>query len=114
RGRAHGDEDDVAVRDRRGDFSGETQAPAAVVGQHHVLETGFVDRDHAAVQAFDLRRVDVHAHHLVADLCQAGAGDQSYVTGAEDGDSHQFTMPISSTSNTRVALAPIGGWPFGP
>ena len=23
-------------------------------------------------------------------------------------------MPSNSTSNTRVALAPIGGWPLGP
>jgi hypothetical protein len=45
-----------------------------------------VDRHLAAAQALDLRRVDVDAPHVVADLGEAGRGDEADVAGADDAD----------------------------
>jgi hypothetical protein len=59
-----------------------------MVRHHHVLEPGLVDRDHAALQAFDLGGVDVDAGHGVADFGQAGARHESDITGSEDRNPH--------------------------
>ncbi|MND02987.1 hypothetical protein D3C83_225920 [compost metagenome] len=47
-----------------------------------------MDRDDALLQAFDLPGVDVDAQNIIAGIRQAGAGDQTDVTGTEDRDSH--------------------------
>jgi hypothetical protein len=46
----------------------------------------FVDRDAALVEDADLGRVEVEAEHVVADVGQAGAGDEADVAGADDCD----------------------------
>jgi len=36
----------------------------------------------------DVVCVDIDAHHVVADLGQAGSRDEADIAGAEDGDAH--------------------------
>src|SRR5205085_6149197 len=90
--RAHGDEDDVAVADGVRGVGGELQPAGRVVGLDHRLQARLVDRNDAVVEAFDLRRVDVDAHDVMADLRQAGAGDEADIAGAEDGDAHERSL----------------------
>src|SRR6185312_883562 len=65
-----------------GDVRREVQA-IAVLG-HQVGQARLVDRDLAALQALDLGGVDVDAPHLVAELGEAGRGDEADVAGADD------------------------------
>jgi hypothetical protein len=51
-----------------------------------------VDRDAAVVEQIDLLLVDVEAEHVVAQLRQAGAGDQAYIAGADNGNFHGVTL----------------------
>ena len=76
------------VADRRVDVGREAQAAGAHVAADHRLEAGLVDRHAAALQHVDLARVDVEAQHVVADLGEAGAGDEPDVAGADHRDLH--------------------------
>ena len=78
----------VAVGDGGVGVGREPEAARRGVALDQRLEPGLVDRDAARVQRRDLRRVDVEAQHVVADLREAGAGDEPDVAGADDGDLH--------------------------
>jgi hypothetical protein len=89
---ADGDELQHAVGDGGLDVGGEAQAAGGDVLLHHGFEARFVDRDAALVEDADLGRVEVEAEHVVADVGQAGAGDEPDVTGADDCDFHGFPI----------------------
>src|SRR5213076_2619965 len=74
-----------------GGVGGEVQPAFGMVGLHHRLEPRLVDRDDAVVEAIDLGLVHVDADHVMADLSQAGSGDEADVAGAEDGDAHAMS-----------------------
>ena len=57
-----------------------------------LLEAGLVDRDLAALEARDLVGVDVDAPDLVAELGEAGGGDEADVAGADDPDGLAFVL----------------------
>ena len=57
-----------------------------------LIKAGFVDRNFAALEHFDLARVHVHAQYVVADIGEAGAGDQSDVAGTKNRNFHIFTI----------------------
>ena len=86
--RAHRDEDDGAVRHRRGGVGGEVQAAGGGIAQHQLRQAGLVNRNLALVQAGDARCIDVDARHAVAHLGQARARHQADVAGAEHADLH--------------------------
>ncbi len=63
--------------------------PAGVdVGLDQFAQAGLMDGHAAAVEGGDLGGVDVEAADAVAQVRQAGAGDQADVAGADDGDVH--------------------------
>ena len=53
---------------------------------------GLINGHAAAVEQVNLGLVKVEAKHVVAQVGQAGAGDQAYVAGADDGDVHLFIV----------------------
>ena len=78
--RADRDDLEQAVGDR-GLGVGREREPALVpVAGDHFVESRLVDRDLAGVQARDLGRIDIDADHVVAGVCQAGAGHETDVT----------------------------------
>ena len=101
--RADRDELQRAVRDRCVDVGGEAQAPGRDVARDHRLEPRLVDRHAAVVEDRDLARVDVEAQHVVADLGEAGAGDETDVAGADHRDLH------ARCSQRAASEALIGG-----
>ena len=85
---ANRDELDVAVRHAGCDIGRKLQAASGAVACHDLFQARFVNRDAAVVQDVDLVLVDVETEHVVAEFRQAGAGDQAYVTGADNGNFH--------------------------
>ena len=71
---------------------GETRGgPAATFCCDQLLQARARRWDAARLQQLDLGRVVVHADDLVADFGEAGAGDQTDVAGADDGQFHFFS-----------------------
>ena len=72
------------------------------------------------VQARDLVLVQVQAEHVVAGVREAGAGDETYVAGAENGYTHELSYPKGSPraaqaqrlQGTRAAAQAMGFWPW--
>src|SRR2546430_17317658 len=58
------------------------------VAMDHFLETGFVNRHFASLQRFDFPRVVIDADNVVAHVGEASAGDNTDVTGTNDGKIH--------------------------
>ena len=69
-----------------------------------LLEAGLVDRDLAALEALDLVGVDVDAPDLVAELGEAGRGDEADVAGADDADG--FALQLMWSGGRLVPSAP--------
>ena len=90
----------------------EVQAARGDVALDHRLEPGLVDRNAAGVQHVDLARVDVEAQHVVADLGEAGAGDQADVAGPDHRDLHAAPPMrdalIAASAATGSAACVIG------
>jgi len=93
---ADSDELEQAVGDAFGQVGGEAQPAAVAVALDQIVEAGFVDRDFAALEHFDLARVHVHAQHVVAHLGETGTSDQPDVAGTENRDFHaRFLLRIT-------------------
>ncbi len=84
RRRADGHEDDVRAVDGLGDVRREREA--LTVAGDDLLQARLVDRHFAATECVDAGDQDVAKHHLVAELREARAGDETDVSGAEDND----------------------------
>ena len=104
-GRAHRDHLHAAVARALRRVGGEGESPGRHVGAHDLAQPRLEDRDLAAVQHRDLALVDVEAEHVVADVGEAGAGDETDVAGADDADFHEgtFPPPRERTIDCRVA-----------
>jgi hypothetical protein len=58
----------------------EMQSAGSDVARDHRRESRLVNRHVALVQHLDLARIDIETQHVVADLGQAGPGDETDVT----------------------------------
>ena len=76
------------------DVGSEAQATGGDVALDDVIESGLVDRDTARFEQVYLARVDVDAQHVVADLGEAGAADQSDIAGADNGNFHLIAPSV--------------------
>ena len=64
------------------------------------IEPRLEDRNAAPLELIDFRRILVDAGHLVAEVAEAGAGNQPDIAGSDDGD---------ALSREVVAVVPFGG-----
>ena len=60
----------------------------------------------------DLARVHVEAHHVVADVGEASAGDEAHVAGTDDADFHAFSLCRDSLMEWSVATG-SAAWVMG-
>jgi hypothetical protein len=88
RRRAHADEQQRAMTDGGRNVGRELQATDVGVATHQRVQAGLVDRDPSFVEDLDLVGVDVDANDVIAHFCKAGAGDETNVSRANDGDLH--------------------------
>ena len=89
---AHGDEQQPGIIRRRRQIDREPQPSAVHVASDQFGQTRLVDRDMAAVEDVDFLPVTIDTGHIVAGLGQASAGDQSHVSGSDDGDFHNLSL----------------------
>jgi hypothetical protein len=94
RRRADRDEHRLGACDGRGKIGGEGQTPAARVALDQPVEPGLEDRHLAALQRLDLAGVLVDAGHVVAEVGEAGAGDQAHIARAD----HRYAHSQSSAA----------------
>ncbi len=80
---ADGDELNGGMLDGFFGVGGEAQSAFGDVAFHNWLQARLPDRDDALLQLVDLVLINIHAHHSMADFCEAGARDQANIAGAE-------------------------------
>ena len=68
------------------------------VPREQLLQARLVDRDLAGAKPLDPLGEDVAHHDVVTELCEARAGDETDVAGAEDSD------PWTTRANLRALL----------
>ena len=61
----------------------EAKAPALMVVSHQRPQAWLVDRQRAAFEGLHLGGVNIHTQHVVPDLRQRGALNQSHIADAE-------------------------------
>ena len=84
RRRSDCNEEDVGRCDRRRNVGREGETPVILVSLDQILETGLVDRENVLLQSFDLGCHNVGTDHVIARLRQAGAHDESDVSGSDN------------------------------
>ena len=94
RRRANGDKNDLCMCNRVRSIGGEAQRLARAIGGNDILQARLVDRNLACVQTLDLVRVDIDTDHIVADIRNAGTGDETDVSGSKNTDPHQGILLI--------------------
>src|SRR5690606_10255972 len=65
-----------------------------------------IDRDAAVLQRGDLRGVLVDAHHFVAEVGKAGAGNQSDIARTDHGDFHGNLIAVRGFVSDADSPAP--------
>ena len=86
--RADRDERDIGFQHGGAQIGGGPD-PLADQALQHRLQTFFVDRRVARVDARDFGGVNINAHAFVTDLGETDAGHQPDVSRADDRDAHQ-------------------------
>ena len=96
RRRADGDEDGLGGLGRLGEVGGEEEPLRAHVLGDQLGQARLVDRHLAARQGGDLVGVLVDAGHDVAEVGEAGAGDEADVTGTDHCNAHGWLISIQT------------------
>ncbi len=96
RRRADRDEDGLRALHALGDVGGERRADRPSVAGDELVEPGLEDRDLAALQGRDLVGVLIDAYDRMAEVGEAGAGDQPDIARADHRKSHKL-IPSSHT-----------------
>ena len=86
--RSHRDQGGIGFQNGSMEVGGRGEVASRVPGQE-IFEFGFEERSLAAVECVNPPGIDIHARYMVTFLSEAGAGYQSDVTRADDGDFHQ-------------------------
>jgi hypothetical protein len=86
RRRAHGDEHHRRPRERFADVGGEGEPALGHVALHQLRQPRLEERDLQVLRAGDARGIAVDAHHLMAEVGEAGSGDETHVASAYQRD----------------------------
>ncbi len=95
--RPHGDEHDLGALDGGADVGREGQPALTLIADDERLESGLVDREFVRLEVLDLGRIDVGTYDVIARLRETGTHDQTYISGADDGDLHARGPALGNT-----------------
>jgi hypothetical protein len=82
------DELDRPMAHRFRHVGGKPQAAGSRIAPHQRFESRFVNRYATGVQQLHLVFIEIEAEHVVAEVRETRARDQSHVAGADDRDLH--------------------------
>jgi hypothetical protein len=105
RRRADRDEHRIRSGHRRPELGREGQPTGRHVGRHQGLQPGLVNRQLAAPQPGDLRRIPVDAEHLDPKLRKTRPRYQTHIPRPDHRDAHRIDFP--RTIGCRAAPAPL-------
>ena len=88
-GGGNGDEDNFAVTDAFRGGGGEFESSGIDVPCDQLSETGLIDGNFPVEEHLDLLLIVVDAGDFVTDFCEASAGGEADVSGANDGEFHR-------------------------
>lgn len=86
---ADSDEDKLTCPHCLSDVSGEAKASFMLIGDHQLLQAGFVTRRPTLLQALNSFAVHVHANGVVAHVGITCAGYQTHISSADNGNLHR-------------------------
>src|SRR5439155_23564863 len=95
---------DFGALERGDDVAREGEPSLAHVAPDQLRQAGLEERDLQVLGARDPLGVAVHAHHLIAEVGEAGPGHEADVTGTYDRDRIQTGSPFVKGSRRRVRL----------
>src|SRR5450432_3697243 len=84
----HGDKDNLRVLDAVLNAAGKTKPVCRNISLNDFFQSGFVDGHLARLKRFYLSRIVIDADDVVSDVGKAGPGDETDITGADDGNIH--------------------------
>jgi hypothetical protein len=90
-------EHDLGALDRVPDVGRKCQPALALIADDDRLEPGLVNRKLVRLEVLDFRRIDVGADDIIARLGETGTHDQTYISGADDGDLHARGPALGNT-----------------
>ena len=108
--RADGDEDHQRAVHSLRQVGGELEPVLRHVLGDQAVEPRLVDRDLAAFQRRDLRRVVIHAGDVDAELGETGAGHQADVTASNYTDIHGKTPRNGGGATLTVRTTSVDSW----
>jgi hypothetical protein len=82
------DDGRIMVRDGQRRIIAKAQPAVLEISLHQSVQAGLPDGQHANVEIGNFEWVNVDADYIVADFCQTGATDQTYIASAKDGNFH--------------------------
>ncbi len=88
--RAHGQEHEVGLADRRIEFGREADPPHAQVPLEELLEARFVDRHAAMAELVDPPRILIDAGDIPAELGEASGGDEADIARPNHANVHEM------------------------
>ena len=84
----HGDEDNLRVLDAILNAAGEAKPLRRHISVNDFLQSGFIDGHLARPEGLYFSWIVIHADDVMANVGKAGAGDETDITGADDGNIH--------------------------
>ena len=75
------------------------QAAGGNVTSDHFIQARLVNRNATRIQQVDLFLVDVQAEYLIADVCEAGTGNQSHVSCSDNCKFHEYLSIVAAFCN---------------
>jgi hypothetical protein len=83
-----GDENDIGTIDTFLGAGCEMKAFGSDIAVQKVLKAGFVDGNFSGAELLDFFRVVIDANHIVADLGEASARDETDISGSNNTEFH--------------------------
>src|SRR5580765_186327 len=80
------DELNVTMGHAGGNVGRKCQPTSNAIARDYVFQTRLMDRNTAAVENIDLVSIDIETKHVVTQLRQTSASNQTDITGADNGN----------------------------
>src|SRR5262249_20214662 len=107
-GRVDSDKDELSTLAGEGIVGGEAQASGFAIAIDEITQAGLEDWQDATIKARYSSLVDIQAGNGISKIGEAGPGDESYVSRANDSYVRQPSPPVSTQCVVTAHLSGEG------